>query len=55
MEGVIRFSSYTLGDYEGLVPALNFDTPAGAMWMDTRPGNSDPDAIRHQSHQRHDV
>ncbi len=33
---------YMLGDYQGIVPALDFDTPAIASWVDTR--NSTPDA-----------
>jgi hypothetical protein len=35
-----------LGDYFGLVPALNFDSPAVALWIDDRSGNNDPYAIR---------
>jgi hypothetical protein len=35
-----------MGDYFGLVPALNFDTPAVAVWIDSRAGNNDPYAIR---------
>jgi hypothetical protein len=35
-----------LGDYQGLVPALNFDTPAVATWIDTRAGNNDPYVVR---------
>jgi hypothetical protein len=35
-----------LGDYFGLVPALNFDLPAVAVWIDIRAGNNDPYAIR---------
>ncbi len=27
-----------VGDYLGLVPALNFETPGVAVWIDTRPG-----------------
>jgi hypothetical protein len=37
---------YTLGDYEGLVPALGFDIPAVALWIDRRSGDTDPYAIR---------
>jgi hypothetical protein len=36
----------TVGDYQGFVPALNFDTPAVATWIDTRSGNNDPYAVR---------
>jgi hypothetical protein len=35
-----------LGDYFGLVPALNFDIPAVAIWIDNRAGNNDPYVIR---------
>jgi hypothetical protein len=35
-----------VGDYQGLVPALNFDVPGVAAWVDTRNGNLDPYAVR---------
>jgi len=35
-----------LGDYFGLVPGLNLDLPAVAVWIDNRAGNNDPYAIR---------
>ena len=40
------FDQYFLGDYQGIVPALNFETPAVAAWIDTRAGNSDPYVVR---------
>jgi hypothetical protein len=39
-------SKYWVGDYQGLVPSLNFDTPGVAVWIDTRAGNNDPYAVR---------
>ena len=35
-----------LGDYEGIVPALNFRSPGATVWIDIRNGNNDPYAIR---------
>ena len=35
-----------LGDYQGIVPALNFQTPGVAVWIDTRSGNNDPYVVR---------
>src|SRR5437867_3780874 len=35
-----------LGDYQAIVPSLNFDTPGVAVWIDTRAGNNDPYAVR---------
>ena len=35
-----------LGDYQGFVPALNFETPAVATWIDTRSEDNDPYAVR---------
>lgn len=35
-----------IGLYQGLVPALNFETPGVAGWIDTRSGNLDPYAVR---------
>ena len=32
---------YMLGDYQGVAPALDFQTPAVACWIDTRSGNPD--------------
>lgn len=31
-----------LGDYQGIVPALNFGAPAVAIWIDTRDATPDP-------------
>jgi len=31
-----------LGDYHGLVPALDFDAPGLGIWVDTRASNPDP-------------
>ena len=36
------FRSRMVGDYQGIVPALNFDTPGFAVWVDTRTGSPDP-------------
>lgn len=33
-------------DYQGIVPALNFDIPGVAVWIDSRAGNLDPYAVR---------
>lgn len=35
-----------LGDYQGIVPALNLDVPGVAVWIDTRTGNPDPFVVR---------
>lgn len=35
-----------LADYQGIVPALNFDSPGVAVWIDTRAGNPDPYSVR---------
>lgn len=35
-------SGYMVGDYHGVVPALNLDAPAWAIWVDTRTGSPDP-------------
>lgn len=35
-------------DYQGIVPALDFDTPGVAVWIDTRSGNPDPYIARIQ-------
>ncbi len=35
-----------IGEYFGNVPALNFNVPGVAVWIDTRNGNSDPYAVR---------
>jgi len=35
-----------LGDYQAIVPSLNFDTPGVAVWIDTRADNNDPYAVR---------
>ena len=40
------FDQHFLGDYQGIVPSLNFQTPAVAAWIDTRAGNSDPYVVR---------
>ncbi|MEO8425791.1 MAG: hypothetical protein ABI651_01635, partial [Verrucomicrobiota bacterium] len=37
-----------LGDYQAIVPSLNFDTPGVATWIDTRAGNNDPYSVRIQ-------
>ncbi len=37
---------YMLGDYQAIVPALDFDSPAIACWIDTRSGNPDPFAMQ---------
>ena len=37
-----------LADYQGIVPALNFDAPGVAIWIDTRTGNPDPYSVRIQ-------
>ncbi len=37
---------YMLGDYQAIVPALDFDSPAVACWIDTRSGNPDPFAMQ---------
>lgn len=37
---------WMLGDYQGVVPALNANTPGVAVWIDTRAGNPDPYAVR---------
>jgi len=35
-------SGYMFGDYQGLVPALNFQTPAFGIFIDSRTGSPDP-------------
>jgi hypothetical protein len=35
-----------LGDYQGIVPALNLLVPGVAVWIDTRTGNPDPFVVR---------
>jgi hypothetical protein len=35
-----------VGDYQGIVPALNFEVPGVAAWVDTRNGNLDPYVVR---------
>jgi len=35
-------SGRMLGDYQGLVPALNLEAPGFGIWVDTRTGNPDP-------------
>jgi Immunoglobulin domain len=35
-----------LGDYQGIVPALNSNAPGVAVWIDTRNGNPDPYVVR---------
>jgi len=35
-----------LGDYQAIAPSINFDTPAVAVWIDTRAGNNDPYAVQ---------
>ena len=35
-----------VGDYFGIVPALRFDIPAVAVWIDTRSGSPDPYGVR---------
>ena len=34
-----------LGHYQSMAPSLNFETPAVAVWIDTRNGNNDPYAV----------
>jgi hypothetical protein len=34
-----------VGDYLGVVPALNLETPGFAIWVDTRVGGPDPFAV----------
>ena len=34
-------SGRMIGDYHGIVPALNFDTPGVVVWVDTRTGSAD--------------
>lgn len=41
-----RGGSRLFGDYQGIVPALNFQTPGVAVWIDTRSGNNDPYVVR---------
>ncbi|MBI2929542.1 MAG: exo-alpha-sialidase [Verrucomicrobia bacterium] len=36
----------SFGEYQGIVPALNFDWPGVAVWIDTRSGNADPYVVR---------
>lgn len=35
-------TGYMVGDYHGIVPALNLAAPAWAIWVDTRTGSPDP-------------
>lgn len=35
-------SNYMLGDYHGIVPPLDFESPAWVAYCDTRSGNADP-------------
>ncbi|MBI4323857.1 MAG: exo-alpha-sialidase [Chloroflexi bacterium] len=35
-----------LGDYQGMVPALNSNAPAVAIWVDTRSGSPDPFSVQ---------
>ncbi|MEK7676247.1 MAG: hypothetical protein AAB676_10495 [Verrucomicrobiota bacterium] len=39
-------SKFFLSDYQGIVPALNFQAPGVAIWIDTRSGNNDPYVVR---------
>jgi hypothetical protein len=39
-------AKYYLCDSQGIVPALNFQAPGVAAWIDTRSGNSDPYIVR---------
>jgi hypothetical protein len=40
-----------VGDYHGLAPALDFETPGVALWVDTRSGAPDPYTARIQRSQ----